>query len=315
MSQIYTIGETVYDIIFKNNQPVSAKPGGAMLNTSVSLGRLGVPVSFISEIGEEQVGDLILDFLKNNNIDTNSIYKFGDGTTALALAFLDESENANYTFYKNYPDIRLDIDFPKVNKNDIVLFGSFFAITHEVREKLINFIKAARNEGTIIIYDPNFRRPHMKDLPEVKKYILENIALSDIVRGSNEDFNLIFNTENADDTFQILKENNCSNLIYTSANKNVEFRSDSLHFSIPVPKILPVSTVGAGDSFNAGIIYSLFKNRIKKSTINNLSEEFWKKAIKAAISFGSNVCKIYDNYISESFANNLSRIIHKQLGL
>ncbi|MCD4705445.1 carbohydrate kinase, partial [bacterium] len=163
MQTIHTIGETLYDIIFKNNQPVSAKAGGAMLNTSVSLGRLDVPISFVSEIGEDQVGDLILDFLKNNNVDTNSIFRFRDGTTALALAFLDESENASYTFYKNYPDIRLDIKFPKINKNDIVLFGSFFAITHEVREKLLNFIKNAKEAGAIIIYDPNFRKPHIKD--------------------------------------------------------------------------------------------------------------------------------------------------------
>jgi len=305
MRKIYTIGETVYDIIFKNKQPVSAKPGGAMLNTSVSLGRLGLPVSFISEIGEDQVGKIILGFLVGNKVGIKRIHKFKNGNTALALAFLDEQENANYTFYKNYPKERLDIDFPKVNKNDIVLFGSFFAITHEVRNKLVDFIKAAKNNDAIIMYDPNFRKPHLKDLPEVKKYILENISVSDIVRGSNEDFELIFNTSNTDETFQILKDNNCSNLIYTSGDRNVEFRSEGLHFSVPVPKIQPVSTVGAGDSLNAGIIYSLYKNQVGKDKLKDLSENFWKSAIESTISFGSEVCQSYDNYISESFAKSL----------
>ncbi len=105
------------------------------------------------------------------------------------MLYLDEQENASYTFYKNYPRERLNVDFPKVNKNDIILFGSFFAITHEVRSKLVEFIKSAKESGAIIIYDPNFRKPHLKELPEVKKYILENISLSDIVRGSDEDLN------------------------------------------------------------------------------------------------------------------------------
>ncbi len=50
MRKIYGIGETVFDIIFKNGQPQAAKPGGAMLNSSVSLGRIGLPVSFIVRI-------------------------------------------------------------------------------------------------------------------------------------------------------------------------------------------------------------------------------------------------------------------------
>ena len=46
MRKIYAIGETVFDIIFKNGQPQAAKPGGAMLNSAVSLGRMGLPAIF-----------------------------------------------------------------------------------------------------------------------------------------------------------------------------------------------------------------------------------------------------------------------------
>ena len=62
-----------------------------MLNTSVSLGRLGLPVSFISEIGEDHVGLNIVDFLIENNVDTSFVYRFRDGKTALALAFLNRT--------------------------------------------------------------------------------------------------------------------------------------------------------------------------------------------------------------------------------
>jgi len=299
--RIFTIGETVYDIIFRNGRPVAAKPGGAMLNTSVSMGRLGLSVFFISEIGEDKVGEKIIKFLCENNVGTNYVHKFRDGKTALALAFLDESENANYTFYKLYPAKRLAVDLPEVKENDIVLFGSFFAITGEVREQLMKFIRRAFQNKAIIIYDPNFRKPYLDELPKVKNLILENISLSSIVRGSDEDFRLIFGVENADDTFRILKENGCRFLIYTSSDKNVKFISEDIKLAVPVPKIKPVSTIGAGDSFNAGIIFSLYKQQINLSELAQIDIKTWKGIIETAISFGVHACQSLDNYISEEF--------------
>jgi fructokinase len=194
MRKVFTIGETVLDLIFKRNKILFAKPGGAMLNSAVSLGRLSIPVSFITEIGEDNAGSYILEFLHQNDVDTSYCYRFKKGQTALALAFLDEHENADYSFYKNYPNERMNQEMPLVSSNDIVLFGSFFAITREVRIPLMNFIKHATQQNAIILYDPNFRKPHLHELPEIRDDILENISYSSIVRGSDEDFNLIFKT-------------------------------------------------------------------------------------------------------------------------
>ena len=154
---IYAIGETVYDILFKGEQPVAARPGGAMLNASVSLGRLGLPIHLITEIGNDQVGSQIQKFLNDNGVMLSKTAVFSGGSTALALAFLDDNENASYTFYKDYPEERLNFKMPEVAGNDIILFGSSFSISREVREKLTGFLSAARKAGAIIIYDPNFR--------------------------------------------------------------------------------------------------------------------------------------------------------------
>ncbi|MBN2175373.1 MAG: carbohydrate kinase [Bacteroidales bacterium] len=300
--KIITVGETVYDIIFNNNKPLHAKAGGAMLNSSVSLGRLGVPVVFISEFGKDRVGDSIKYFLEENNINTDFVYRYDNGMTALALAFLDENSNAHYTFYKLYPDERLKVQFPSISRNDIVLFGSFFAITSEVYEKLNIFVSDANFNGAIILYDPNFREPHLNDLPKVINLIEKNISQSDIIRGSDEDFRLIFNCKNADETFEMVQSFGGSYLIFTVGSKNVEFRSPNLKFSSPVPKIKTKSTIGAGDSFNAGIIFSLYKNQIQKEQLPDLTEVQWKQIIGMGIRFGSEVCRSFDNYISLSFA-------------
>ena len=97
MRKIYGIGETVLDIIFKDDQPQAAKAGGSVLNSAVSMGRMELPVSFISEYGQDDVGNLIDNFLKNNGVDTSSVHHFKDGNTSLALAFLNEKNDASIT--------------------------------------------------------------------------------------------------------------------------------------------------------------------------------------------------------------------------
>jgi fructokinase len=302
MKKIYCIGETVFDIIFKNSQPVTARPGGAMLNTSVSLGRLGLPVSFISEIGKDQTGDYIIGFLKENNVDVFYIDRFTDGKTAIAIAFLDEKENADYTFYKYYPEERLKQALTAPDESDIVLFGSFYSITLDVRAPLIKFLNSAKQNKAMILYDPNFRQPHLKELPQLIDLISENIRMASVVRGSDEDFELIYGCKNADQMFQKLLNNGCGFLIYTRGSKSVEFRSERFVFSLEVPAIRPVSSIGAGDSFNAGLIYYFFTRGIKSDGLILMNETQWKEAIMTAVSFGSHVCLHLDNYISWKFA-------------
>ena len=91
MRKVYGIGETVLDIIFKGGQPQAAKAGGSVLNSVVSMGRMSLPVSFISEYGVDDVGELIDSFLNENGVNTSSVHRFEDGSTSLALAFLDEN--------------------------------------------------------------------------------------------------------------------------------------------------------------------------------------------------------------------------------
>ena len=87
MRKIIGIGETVFDIIFKNNQPLTARPGGSVYNALISLGRLGTQPIFISEIGDDKIGGIIKSFLLENNVETQYIYSYDRGKTPLALAF------------------------------------------------------------------------------------------------------------------------------------------------------------------------------------------------------------------------------------
>ena len=301
MRNIYTIGETVLDILFKNQLPVTAKAGGACLNSAVTLGRLKLPVHFIGEYGLDEVGNIIDNFLKANNVSTRYVYRYYNGKSTLALAFLNENNDASYDFYKIYPENRLDLQFPELHEDDIVLFGSIYAVTLEVRKKLIEFINQARRMNAIVIYDTNFRKQHLHELQKLKPLIIENMSCADIVRGSNEDFSFILGADNADEAYAEIAVH-CKNLLYTANKTGVYVRTAELKLTLPVKTIEPVSTIGAGDNFNAGVVYSLYKYNIRHKDLESMDATLWGNIVSTAVEFATHVCMNYDNYISEEFA-------------
>ncbi len=309
MPRIFTFGETVYDIIFKNSQLITAKAGGSMLNTSVSLGRLGLDVNFVSDLGKDMIGDTIISFLAGNGVSTNFVDRYNNHKTAIAIAFLDDRNDASYTFYKDFPEDRLSTLKLDFREGDIVLFGSFFALTESIRSVLMKFLIDAKEKGCILIYDPNFRKPHLHELEKLRPFILENIALADLVRASDEDFDLIFGVKNASDAFMIIKDNGCSNLVYTANSHDVIMMSQYHAVSAVVPFIEPISTIGAGDNFNAGLIWTLVNNNITKKEIEHLPVNVMEKIISNGICFAAEVCQSYDNYISSEFASDQNNSI------
>jgi len=302
---VYTIGESILDVIFKNGQPVSAKPGGAMLNSAISLGRAGIHVSLISEFGIDKVGDIIAEFLDGAGVFTNSIYRYSNGKTALSLAFLDDQQNAQYSFYKPFPKERLICSFPKINPEDIVLFGSSYGLNADVRKNLMTFVTDAKKNGALIIYDPNFRKNQLPEFKTLRKWILENISIADIVRGSDEDFMSLFSARNIDEAFVTSQISQNKSLIYTSKNQAVKFKNKKVAISLSVPKIEPVSTIGAGDAFNAGLIYSIIKNNISRKELECLEKSLWIDILQNGIDFSVNVCMSLENYISTEFVSSL----------
>jgi fructokinase len=302
--KIYILGETTYDIIFKDNKPIEAKVGGSQLNTAVSLGRMQLPVSFITQFGSDVVGDICASFIKENGIN-DSFIKRNRGTSRVALAFLNENNDAAYNFYK--AENSSPFIFPEVKENDIILFGSTFALRSDIREELSHFLRDAKAKNALIIYDPNIRRGDIATDQKKLNIILENFQLATIVKGSDDDFVNIFGFTNSDDVWDEISKSDVKCLFYT-ANKNgvkIHLKKSSLFLTVPV--IHPVSTIGAGDNFNAGLIYSVFTKGIELKRLPLLTDEDLSQIAKVAILFAQEVCLSYENYISAGFAEELSR--------
>jgi fructokinase len=302
LRNVYCLGETVLDIIFTGNRSVAAKPGGSLLNTAVSLARTGIEVHLISEIFRDDPGMLITRFLDENQVGCSHLVTYDSGNTPVALAFLNDDADAKYTFYKSYPADRLNQKLPVPGPDDILLFGSIYSLTAEIRDQLVQFVARAKENETLVIYDPNFRKTHHKDMPGLLSMIRENLSLADIIRGSDEDFLSIFASDNPEQVFDEVQRAGCGNLVLTRSEEDVVVCSGDRTFSVAVPDIVPVSTIGAGDAFNAGIIYGLIRENIYRKDLHSLSLEQWTGLAVTGIRFSQNVCRSLDNYVEKDFA-------------
>ena len=304
MRKVFGIGETILDIIFRNDQPQKAVPGGSVFNGLISLGRLNVPVSFISELGNDRVGDMIRDFMEDNHITTEFVDRFPDGKSPISLAFLDDDKNANYIFYKDYPAQRLEVPLPKIEKDDIFVFGSYYSLNPVLRTRMVEFLQYAQERKAIIYYDPNFRKAHAHEAIRLMPTVLENLEFADIVRGSDEDFQNLYGKSDAQEVYKEHIQFYCDRFLTTHGANGVNLHTRNFTRHFDSPQIQPLSTIGAGDNFNAGIIYGLLKYDVRHADLPSLDQDTWGKIIRCGMDFSADVCKSVSNSVSKEFAES-----------
>ena len=301
MRKIFGIGETIYDILFREGTPVAAVPGGSVFNGLISLGRAGLDCTFITEIGADQVGQNILAFMQENGINTDYVSCYQGKKTAISLAFLDDKGDAHYSFYKDYPNNRLDFEMPLIQANDIVAFGAYFALNPVLQDKVKPFLNYAKKQGAILYYDLNFRDNHAHEVESLRDTFKENFAIADVVRGSHEDFINVYGHDDCNKIYDEISEF-CPRFICTRGKDGVLVVDHGRKDSFSSHPIVPVSTIGAGDNFNAGILYGLVKEGINRDNLNNITQDEWSRMIEYGIEFGTEVCLSTSNYVSVEFA-------------
>jgi fructokinase len=127
------------------------------------------------------------------------------------------------------------------------------------------------------------------------------------VRGSREDFEVLYKMSDPNKVYNAEISFYCKKFIYTNGANPVVLRADSsVQREYPATETETVSTIGAGDNFNAGFIYGMLKYGITRNDIDNgLSTEQWDKLMASAQLFSAECCKSIFNYVSPEFGKQM----------
>lgn len=297
--KIIGTGETVFDILFRNGQPEAAVHGGSSFNSIISVGRAGVPCSFVGYAGADTVGRQTVSFMQANGVGTECFQTRQGEKSTISLAFLAEGGDATYSFYGEPLHAEGCTALPDMARGDILLFGSYYAVCAATRPAVAALLERAGKAGAIAYYDLNYRPNHRGELPQLMPAILQNIRQSTIVRGSTDDFEVVFGSRLARDIYNMYVGRHCRYLICTAGAENIVVCTPTAFHEFQAPPVSSVvSTVGAGDSFNAGLACALIWEGIMADDLPALGRDAWQRLVATACQFAAETCQSKENYIN-----------------
>ena len=285
MKKILCIGEALIDFIatesgfeVKDVASFMPKVGGAPLNVCGAAAKLGNPAGMITMLGYDQFGDKIIEYLKENNISTEYLYRTTEASTSLAFVSKLSNGDSNYTFFRN-PGADMLLEPDKIKKlwfrNTYALhFCSVDLGNFPMRESHLKAIEYAKEQDSVISFDPNIRKALWKSETSLKNAIKEFIPLCNILKISSDELEFITGKNNIHDALPDLFLGTVELVIYTKGKDGAEAFTRRASASVSGIKVSNViDTTGAGDGFIGAFLTELNKRKIERRALKDLNEE------------------------------------------
>ncbi len=256
---ILCCGEALIDMIPNATGAYVPHVGGAVLNTAVALGRLGVSTGLITGLSSDPFGAMIADHMTASQVSTAYAVRSARNTT-LAFVHLDGGQ-ATYTFYDDGTATREicpdDID-PVPPETEAMFFGGISLCNPPVADSLLT-LALAQPERRLVMADPNIRPSFVSDHDGYRARLNALIGRADIIKLSDDDLNWVEpgTASLADKAQAILARGPKMFLLTEGGDGATAYLSSGRHLHVPAEKAIVVDTVGAGDTFNAGCLAAL----------------------------------------------------------
>ncbi|MDX8524512.1 carbohydrate kinase [Mesorhizobium sp. MSK_1335] len=255
--------------------------GGAVFNSAIALGRLGAPAGFFSGLSADLFGGQFREALGASKVSSTYAHTSPRPTT-LAFVRLTNGQ-ATYTFYdENTAGRMLTIeDLPKLGTEiEAMLFGAISLISEPAGSAYEEFMRR-EYENRVMMLDPNIRPDFIPDKAKHLRRIREMMAMADIVKLSDEDLKWFDEAGSHEDVVRNWLDRGPKLIVVTHGSEGAVGYSQEHKVTVVPQKVKVVDTVGAGDTFNAGILASLHEQGLlNKAAIGNLPEDAIRKALE-----------------------------------
>lgn len=291
---ILSCGEALIDMLPRTSTLGEAAfapyAGGAVFNTAIALGRLGAPAGFFSGLSTDMLGEILADTLTASKVDTSFCARSGRPTTVAFVKLVNGQ--ATYAFYDEATAGRMLAveDLPVIGPEVQAVFVGGISLVNDPAASTYEALQAREAAHRVTMIDPNIRPGFIAGKEaEYRARIERMIARADIVKLSDEDLHWL---EGAGDLTAlargILAKGPKVVFITEGADgaRAVTARQDRF---VAAQKVTVVDTVGAGDTFNAGVLAALHQaGALSKARLDVVSDA----ELDAALSLGTRAAAI-----------------------
>jgi len=257
-------------------QPVN---GGSVYNTAIALGRLGHKVGLFAGMSTDFFGDSLRDGLKASFVSPKFLRTKPLHTTLAMVKLVDG--HARYSFIDDASAGRMLVkaDLPKLAKSVSALhFGSISLIAEPCGSTYEALLKREA-KSRVISLDPNIRPTLINDKAKYLKRLNRLIALCDIVKISDEDVKWMTGSTNLEKAARAWLKKGAKIIAITKGGEGCVVYTKRFGFEALAPKVKVADTVGAGDTFTAGLLFALSEfGCLNKKALATIGDE----ALKAA---------------------------------
>jgi Sugar kinases, ribokinase family len=289
---IVSCGEALIDMLPRQStageEAFAPYAGGAVFNTAIALGRLGIPSGFFCGLSSDMFGDILRRTLTESGVD-HSFCATLDRPTTLAFVRLVDG-HASYAFFDENTAGRMitEAHLPTFGDEVEALHFGAISLIPEPCGSTYERLMRREHEARVVSLDPNIRPGFIADAAAHRARIDRMIAMSDILKMSDEDLSW-FGMAGEEEAARVWLAAGPKIVIFTRGPRGAVAYTASETVEVPGVKVEVADTVGAGDTFNAGLLAALSQaGKLTKAGIANLSRD----EIAAALSLGARAAAV-----------------------
>ena len=285
---ILSCGEALIDMLprktAQGEDAFAPHPGGAVFNTAIALGRLGAPAGFLSGMSSDLFGEMLRTSLADSKVSSD-LSILSDRPTTLAFVKLVDGQ-ASYAFYDENTAGRMlePGGLPDIPAAVEVLFFGGISLVVDPCGGFYEALMAREAGARVTMIDPNIRPGFITDEAHYRARIEHMIGLADIVKLSDEDLHWLAGSGDIADLAKGLVAAGAKLVLITEGAKGAHaFTADETVF-VAAEKVTVVDTVGAGDTFNAGVLAALHQaGALTKDALAALPAETLRQALSLGV--------------------------------
>jgi fructokinase len=275
---ILSCGEALIDMLPRTStegEPCFAPyAGGAVFNTAIALGRLGAPSAFFSGVSNDMLGEILADTLTASKVDIRFLAR-SDRPTTVAFVKLVNGQ-ATYAFYDEGTAGRMlaEHDLPLLPTDIKALFFGGISLVNDPAASTYEALQARECKARVTMIDPNIRPGFIAGKETAyRKRIERMIARADIVKLSDEDLHWLAGQGDLTTLARVILAKGPKVVFITEGALGARAVTGHQDRFVAAEKVTVVDTVGAGDTFNAGVLAALHQaGALTKAGVAALSD-------------------------------------------